>query len=169
MPSSGKNINSGKIRIGQGIDIHKFVGGRKLILGGVEIPHEKGLEGHSDADVLVHAIIDAVLGAIGQDDIGAHFPDTDERWRGANSLQMLERVISKIKGEGWRVSNIDSTVLIEKPRLRPFISAIRQSLSRVLEISEDACSVKAGTAEKLGFVGREEGVFAQCVVLLFRD
>ena len=158
-----------QIRIGQGLDIHRFKEGRKLILGGVEIPHKAGLDGHSDADVLTHAVIDALLGALGLGDIGTHFPDTDLKWKGADSCEMLKTIIAKMKSSGYSVVNLDSTVLTEEPKLKTFIPAIRQSLAALLEIEISNCSVKAGTTEKLGFTGRQEGMMAQSVILLKKD
>lgn len=158
-----------KIKIGQGIDVHKFKVGRKLMLGGIEIPYELGLDGHSDADVLIHSIIDALLGAAGMGDIGALFPDTDSKWKDADSREMLKQVVSRIHAKGYRVSNIDSTVMTEEPKLKPHIPAIRESLSKLLEISAEDCSVKAGTMEKMGFVGRQEGMMAQSVALIIKS
>lgn len=154
------------MRIGQSSDIHRLVEGRKLILGGVEIPHEKGLEGHSDADALTHAVAEAILGALALGDLGHHFPDTDEKWRGVNSLLLLKEVGKMMKEKGYRIGNVDSLVLIERPKMAPHIETMRQNFADVLECDIDRISVKATRGEKLGYVGREEGVLAQAVVLL---
>lgn len=154
------------IRIGQGIDVHKFARGRKLILGGVEIPHSHGLDGHSDADVLTHAVMDALLGAIGERDIGVLFPNTDEAFRGADSLKLLEHVLGLLTRKKARISNIDCTILAEKPKLSPHIPMMKQKLARVLKISEDSIAIKATTTEKMGFTGREEGMVAFAVALV---
>jgi 2-C-methyl-D-erythritol 2,4-cyclodiphosphate synthase len=154
------------IKIGQGIDVHKFARGRKLILGGVEISHSHGLEGHSDADVLTHAIMDALLGAIGERDIGVLFPNTDETYRGADSLKLLGHVRSLLVKKKATINNIDCTVLAEKPKLSPHVPLMKQKLAGVLKISEDAISIKATTTEKMGFTGREEGMVAVAVALL---
>lgn len=157
-----------EIRVGQGIDIHPFASGRKCILGGVEIPHDKGLLGHSDADALAHAVTDALLGAAGHSDIGTIFPPEDPQWKDADSMGLLQTVFEKLKKEGWRVVNLDTTVLAEAPKIKPYVSAIRKRLSEVLEIRHDVVAVKATTTEHLGFVGREEGVVAMAVVLITR-
>ncbi len=154
------------MRIGQSTDIHRLVEGRKLILGGVEIPHEKGLEGHSDADALTHAIAEAILGALALGDLGHHFPDTDEKWKGVNSLLILKEVGKMMKEKGYQIGNIDSLILIERPKMKPHIEQMRKNYSEILECDMDRISVKATRGEKLGFVGREEGVLAQAVVLL---
>jgi 2-C-methyl-D-erythritol 2,4-cyclodiphosphate synthase len=153
-------------RIGIGYDVHRLVEGRKLVLGGVEIPFEKGLLGHSDSDVLVHSICDALLGAAAMGDIGAHFPDTDPRWAGASSLDFLAHVVEMIVDKGFRVSNVDATVIAERPRLKPHIQAIRQQLASVLRVDVDQVSVKAKTGEGLESVGRGEAIVAQAVALL---
>jgi 2-C-methyl-D-erythritol 2,4-cyclodiphosphate synthase len=154
------------MRIGIGYDVHRLVAGRPLILGGVRIPHATGLEGHSDADVLTHAIIDALLGAAGMGDIGVLFPDTDPGWRGADSLELLRDVAARIAEAGFRVVNIDSSIVQQRPKLRPHISAMQANLARVLGVPENAVSIKATTGEGMGFVGREEGVAAHAVCLL---
>lgn len=154
------------IRIGYGYDVHQFQNGRKLILGGVEIPHEKGLLGHSDADVLLHAITDALLGAVALGDIGSHFPDTDESYKNADSRVLLRESYALVKEKGYELGNLDATVIIEQPKLRPYIDAIRASIAKELSCSIGDVSVKATTSEKMGFAGREEGVIAQAVVLL---
>lgn len=154
------------LRIGNGYDIHRLVEGRKLILGGVEIPHELGLLGHSDADVLTHAIMDAMLGALSLGDIGHYFPPTDPKWAGADSLVLLSQVNQLIIDKGWQISNIDSVVVAERPKLKPHILAMRDRLANVLKIDPDRIGIKATTNEKLGPVGREEGISAYAVALL---
>lgn len=154
------------MRIGHGYDVHKLVEGRKLIIGGVEIEHTLGLLGHSDADVLLHAISDALLGACAMGDIGGMFPDTDEKWRGANSLILLEAVVSRINEAGYRISNIDSTVIAQKPKMKPYIDTMRSNIADACKIDMSRVSVKATTEEKLGFSGREEGISAHAVVLV---
>lgn len=156
------------IRIGYGNDIHALVAGRKLIIGGVDIPHELGLKGHSDADVLLHALIDALLGAAGLGDIGRHFPDTDERYRGVDSRALLRATREKIAAVGWRVVNIDSTINAQRPKMAPHIPSMIARIAADLQIEESCVNVKAKTAERLGFVGREEGVSAEAVALLER-
>ncbi len=154
------------MRIGLGIDVHKLVKGRKLIIGGVQIPHSKGLLGHSDADVLVHAIMDALLGALALGSIGDHFPDTDNKYKGADSMELLTQVIKLIRAKGYEPVNIDSMLLCEEPKLAKHIPEMQKNLSAVLGIAKDAVSVKATTTEKLGYVGRKEGIAAEAVVLL---
>lgn len=154
------------IRIGNGYDIHRLVSGRPLILGGVQIPHELGLLGHSDADVLTHAIMDAMLGALSLGDIGHYFPPTDPKWAGADSLVLLSQVYGLVRDKGWQVSNIDSVVVAERPKLKPHISAMRDRLAAVLELKPDQIGIKATTNEKLGPVGQEEGICAYAVALL---
>lgn len=156
-----------KIRIGNGYDIHQLKGGRRLILGGVEIPHELGLLGHSDADVLTHAIMDAMLGALSLGDIGKYFPPTDVQWKDADSLVLLSQVNQLVQQRGWQVGNIDSVVVAERPKLKPHISAMCDRLASVLQIQPDQIGIKATTNEKLGPVGREEGICAYAVALLF--
>lgn len=153
-------------RIGIGYDIHRLVDGRKLVLGGVEIPFEKGLLGHSDSDVLTHAICDALLGAAALGDIGTHFQDSDPQWSGASSLEFLERVVDMLAEKGYRVANVDTTVIAEQPKLRPHIQAIRARLASILRIDVDQVSVKAKTSEGLESIGRGEAIAAQSVVLL---
>ncbi len=155
-----------KIRIGNGYDIHKLVSDRPLILGGIQIPHEMGLLGHSDADVLTHAIMDAMLGALSLGDIGHYFPPTDPQWAGADSLVLLTQVHQLIKEQGWQIGNIDSVVVAERPKLKPHIEKMRAKLSTVLELAPNQIGIKATTNEKLGPVGREEGICAYAVVLL---
>ena len=154
------------MRIGHGYDVHKLVEGRDLILGGVKIEHHLGLLGHSDADVLLHAISDALLGAAGLGDIGRHFPDTDPKYKGADSLKLLENVVEKITAQGYRVSNIDVTMIAQKPKLLPHIPQMRQNIARAVGIDEKRVNVKATTEEKLGFTGREEGMACHAVCLL---
>ena len=155
-------------RIGIGYDIHRLVEGRKLILGGVEIPFEKGLLGHSDSDVLSHAICDALLGAAALGDIGTHFPDTDPCWSGASSLDFLARAVEMLTELGYRISNIDATVIAERPKLRPHMKSIRERLASVLRIDVDRVNIKAKTNEGLGSVGRNEAMAAHAVVLIQR-
>ena len=154
------------MRIGHGYDVHRLVPGRKLILGGVDIPHHLGLLGHSDADVLAHALMDALLGAAALGDIGQHFPDTDPAYSGADSLVLLGKVMDILARNGWRVENADMTILAQKPKLMPHIPQMRQNLSRVMGIPVTAISVKATTEEGLGFTGTEEGIAAHAVVLI---
>lgn len=154
------------IRIGNGYDIHKLVSDRPLILGGIQIPHELGLLGHSDADVLTHAIMDAMLGALSLGDIGHYFPPTDPQWQGADSLVLLAQVNQLVLEKGWQVSNIDSVVVAERPKLKPHIEKMRDRLASVLQVEPDRVGVKATTNEKLGPVGREEGIAAYAVALL---
>ncbi len=154
------------LRIGNGYDIHRLGRDRRLILGGVEIPHELGLVGHSDADVIVHAIMDAMLGALSLGDIGLYFPPSDPQWKNADSLVLLAKVNALILEKGWAIGNLDSTVVAERPKLKPHISAMREKLASVLEIEGDRIGIKATTNEKLGPVGREEGIAAYAVALL---
>jgi 2-C-methyl-D-erythritol 2,4-cyclodiphosphate synthase len=154
------------MRIGMGYDVHALTTGRDLILGGVNIPHETGLLGHSDADVLLHAIMDALLGAAALGDIGKHFPDTDERYRGISSLKLLSHVGSLIEEHGYVVGNIDATIIAQRPKLRPYIDEMEQNIAQTLHISKDQVNVKATTEEKLGFTGREEGISSMAVCLL---
>lgn len=156
------------MRIGHGYDVHRLVTGRKLILGGVDIPYEKGLDGHSDADVLVHAIMDSLLGALALGDIGRHFPDTDPAYKGADSIELLKRVGEIIVGQGYTVGNIDSTVCAQRPKLAPFIAAMRENIAAALDIDISQVSVKATTEEKLGFTGEGLGISATAVCLLLR-
>ena len=155
-------------RVGQGFDVHRLVEGRKCILGGVEIPHDKGLLGHSDADVLLHAVSDALLGAIGAGDIGMHFPDTDERWKGADSLRLLQRVGEIVREAGWEIGNVQGTVICERPKVRPHVEAMRGNIGRALRIDPSQVGIQGTTTEKLGFTGRGEGIAAQAVALVAR-
>jgi len=154
------------MKIGIGYDVHALVESRPLILGGVNIPHSKGLHGHSDADVLVHAIIDAMLGACALGDIGQHFPDTDPRYLGISSLELLAQVAALIKKQGYKLGNLDSIVVAQKPKLAPYIEQMRLNIAGVLQVDPAVVSIKATTSEHLGFTGREEGISAQAVVLL---
>lgn len=154
------------LRIGNGYDIHRLVSDRPLILGGVQIPHELGLLGHSDADVLTHAIMDAMLGALSLGDIGHYFPPTDPQWAGADSLKLLAQVNRLILEKGWAIANIDSVIVAERPKMKPHIGTMRTNLARVLGLEPDQVGVKATTNEKLGPTGREEGIAAYAVVLL---
>ncbi|MCR5177917.1 MAG: 2-C-methyl-D-erythritol 2,4-cyclodiphosphate synthase [Lachnospiraceae bacterium] len=156
------------MRIGTGYDVHKLVESRKLILGGAEIPYEKGLLGHSDADVLAHAVMDAILGAAALGDIGKHFPDTDEAYRGASSLVLMERVRDILAEAGYRVENIDSTVIAQRPKLAAYIETMRENMARALGLDADQVSVKATTEEGLGFTGSGEGIAAQAIALISR-
>ncbi len=155
------------MRIGTGYDVHKLVEGRDLIIGGVKIEHTLGLLGHSDADVLLHAIADAVLGAAGLKDIGAHFPDTDPKYKGADSMKLLEQVRELVMDKGYVVGNVDATVIAQKPKLRPYIEKMEENVARCLGIDVDQVNIKATTEEHLGFTGREEGISAQAVCLLY--
>lgn len=154
------------MRVGLGYDVHRLVEDRPLILGGVEIPYEKGLLGHSDADVLLHAISDALLGALALGDIGLHFPDTDERWKGADSAILLKEVYRMVSDKGYQVSNIDTTVALQRPKLRPYIDQIRASIAGILDVEVSCISVKATTTETLGFVGVGDGASAYAICLL---
>ena len=156
------------MRIGQSIDIHKLVEGRKLILGGVEIPHTKGLLGHSDADALFHAIIEAIIGAMGLKDIGTHFPDTDPKYKGISSLLLLEETYKLMDREGYKIGNVDSLVMIERPKMAPHIDQMKQNIANALHCELSQVNVKATRGEGLGFVGEELGVQATAVVLLVR-
>lgn len=154
------------MRIGHGYDVHCLVLERKLILGGVEVPYEKGLLGHSDADVLTHAVMDALLGAAGLGDIGKHFPDTDPAYAGADSMKLLEHVAGLLRARGWQVSNVDATILAQRPKLAPYIPAMRRALAGHLGLEEEQVNVKATTEEGLGFTGSGEGMAAHAVCLL---
>ena len=156
------------MRIGHGYDVHRLTAGRKLILGGVEIPFELGLEGHSDADVLLHAVMDALLGAAGLGDIGQHFPDTDPRYEGISSLKLLALVREKLYWAGYEVENVDVTMIAQKPQLRDYISQMEENIAQVLGVEEEQINVKATTEEHLGFTGAEEGMACHAVCLLER-
>lgn len=159
-------MTQAQMRIGQGWDVHALVPGRRLIIGGVPIPYHLGLLGHSDADVLLHAIIDAMLGAAGLGDIGTHFPDTDVRWKNADSLVLLAACASLLKEKGWRIQNLDSTVIAQAPKLAPHIPAMREQIAAALALTVTQINIKAKTAEKLGPVGQGQSIEAQAIVLL---
>ena len=154
------------MRIGHGMDVHRLVEGRKLILCGVEVPHSMGLLGHSDADVATHALMDALLGAAAMGDIGKLFPDTDDRYKGADSIRLLKEVINRLTEQGYRVENADVTIIAQKPKLRPYIDGMRQRLADAMGVSMDQVSVKATTTEQLGFEGEEKGITAHAVCLI---
>jgi 2-C-methyl-D-erythritol 2,4-cyclodiphosphate synthase len=154
------------MRIGNGYDVHRLVAGRKLILGGVDVPHTKGLLGHSDADVLLHALSDAILGAIGEGDIGRHFPDTDPAYKGADSIKLLRHVMALADAKGFRIGNVDTTIVAQRPKLAGFIPQMRLNIARALSTEEERVNVKATTTEELGFAGRGEGIAAYAVALL---
>jgi 2-C-methyl-D-erythritol 2,4-cyclodiphosphate synthase len=154
------------MRIGHGYDVHRLVEGRKLIMGGVDIPWKKGLLGHSDADVLLHAIADAILGAIGEGDIGRHFPDTDAAYKGADSLKLLSHVMTLADSRGYRLGNLDATIIAQQPKMAPHIATMRENISAVLNVAIEEVNVKATTEEGLGFSGRGEGISAHAVVLM---
>jgi len=156
------------MRVGQGFDVHALVAGRKLVIGGVSIPHDKGLQGHSDADVLLHAVCDALLGAAGLGDIGRHFPDTDAAYKDADSRKLLAAVAGKVTGAGYRVVNVDATIIAQAPRMAPHIGQMVRNIARDAGIGVDCVNVKATTTEQLGFAGRGEGIAAQAIVLLDR-
>jgi 2-C-methyl-D-erythritol 2,4-cyclodiphosphate synthase len=156
------------VRIGQGFDVHALVPGRRLIIGGVEIAYERGLLGHSDADVLLHAICDALLGAAGLGDIGRHFPDSDERHRGAHSIELLREVRARVCALGWAIGNVDATIIAQAPKMAPHIPAMVQAIAGALEIPTAQVNVKAKTTERLGFTGRGEGIAADAVALIHR-
>lgn len=157
------------IRVGQGFDVHQLVEGRPCIIGGVTIPYEKGLLGHSDADVLLHAISDAILGALGKGDIGKHFPDTDPAFKDADSVKLLEKVWAMAKSEGYKLGNLDCTIIAQKPKMLPYIPQMQEVIAKSLECAMTQINVKATTTEQLGFVGRSEGIAAQSVVCLIQD
>ena len=158
-----------QIRVGTGYDVHKLVEGRKLILGGVEIPHSLGLLGHSDADVLLHAIMDALLGAAALGDIGKHFPDTDDHYKGISSLKLREHVAQLLQKHGYEIGNIDATVIAQKPKLRPYIEEMEKNIAEVLGISGDQINVKATTEEGLGFTGEQQGISSQAICCLYKE
>ena len=154
------------LRIGMGYDVHQLVEGRKLIIGGVEIPHEKGLLGHSDADVLLHAIMDALIGAIGEGDIGKHFPDTDPNYKGADSLVLLEAVAKLLQEKHAIVQNFDATIIAQRPKMAPHIIQMRENIAKVLNIEVNQVNIKATTEEKIGFTGAEQGISSQAITLV---
>ena len=157
-----------QFRVGTGFDVHALVENRFLILAGVQIPYEKGLLGHSDADVALHALMDALLGAAGMGDIGKHFPDTDARFEGADSRRLLRFVVELLQKEGWQVNNVDVTIIAQRPKLAPFIATMREQVAGDLCIREDAVNIKATTTEKLGFTGRGEGIAAEAVASIIK-
>ena len=163
-----KIVKMPQFRVGTGYDVHKLVPERKLILCGVEVPYELGLLGHSDADVALHALSDALLGAAALGDIGKHFPDTDERFKGADSAKLLEHVVHLVEAKGWQVNNVDVTIIAQKPKLASYIPAMRSRVAQVLKIDEDCVNVKATTTEKLGFTGRGEGIAAEAIASLVK-
>lgn len=154
------------LRIGSGYDVHQLVEGRKLIIGGVEIPHEKGLLGHSDADVLLHAIMDALIGAIGEGDIGKHFPDTDPQYKGADSMKLLEAVAKLLEAREAKIHNIDATIIAQRPKMAPHIMTMRENVAKCLKLEVSQVNIKATTEEKLGFTGAEQGISSQAVTLV---
>lgn len=156
------------MRVGLGYDVHKLVEGRKLIIGGVDIPHEKGLLGHSDADVLTHAVMDSVLGALGLGDIGKYFPDTDPKYKGIDSIILLENVYNLIVSRGYKIGNIDCTIIAQSPKMAPFIDTMRRNISKALKADIQNVNVKATTEEGLGFTGAKEGISAQSICLLVK-
>lgn len=156
------------LRTGIGFDVHVFAEGRKLILGGIEIPHSKGLAGHSDADALLHAITDAILGSLSLGDIGTHFPDDDARYKNADSTVFLKKAHELIRNRGFYVNNIDVVVMLEKPKIAPYVQKMKDKISKILDIGSDRISIKATTTEKLGFVGREEGISVMAVATVVR-
>ena len=155
-----------EFRIGNGYDVHQLAEGQPLVLGGVKVPHTKGCVAHSDGDVLIHALCDALLGALALGDIGQHFPDTSEAYKGIDSKLLLARVVAMVRERGWEIVNVDNTLLAQKPKIAPFVPQMRQVLAGILGLPEDAVSVKATTTERLGFVGREEGIAAYATCLL---
>lgn len=157
-----------QFRVGSGFDVHRFAEQRRLVLCGIEVPYEKGLLGHSDADVALHALMDAMLGAASMGDIGKHFPDTDERFKGADSVKLTEHVVWLLQEKGWRINNADITIIAQQPKLAKYIPAMRSKVASVLQIEEECVNVKATTTEKLGFTGRGEGMAAEAVVSLIK-
>ncbi|CAM5196549.1 2-C-methyl-D-erythritol 2,4-cyclodiphosphate synthase OS=Ureibacillus acetophenoni OX=614649 GN=ispF PE=3 SV=1 [Ureibacillus acetophenoni] len=155
-------------RIGQGFDVHAFAEGRPLILGGITIPHDRGLIGHSDADVLLHTVTDAALGAIGEGDIGHHFPDTDPAFEDADSAKLLEHIWAIVEEKGYVLGNVDCTIMAQRPKLAPYIEQMRESIAKLLKAEPSQVNVKATTTEKLGFTGREEGIAAMATILLIK-
>jgi 2-C-methyl-D-erythritol 2,4-cyclodiphosphate synthase len=161
-------MNLPDIRVGNGYDVHCLVEGRKLVLGGVEVPHSMGLDGHSDADALVHALCDALLGALGAGDIGAYFPDTDAKWKGISSLLLLKEVMRMCREKGFEFANADSVIVAQKPKLAPYLSEMKKNIASTLDVETHRINIKATTTEKLGFAGREEGIAAYAVALLIK-
>ena len=158
-----------KFRVGHGYDVHRYAEGRKLILGGVDVPYDKGLDGHSDADVVVHAIMDSLLGAAALGDIGQHFPDNDEKYKGADSLKLLTAVSGMIRNSGYEIGNIDATIIAQEPKLRRFIDDMRENIAAAMKTDISSVSIKATTEEKLGFTGKLEGVSAHSVCLIYKE
>lgn len=154
------------LRVGMGYDVHRLVEGRKLIMGGVEIPHDKGLLGHSDADVLIHALMDALIGAIGEGDIGKHFPDTDERYKGISSMKLLQHVNELLKERQAVIHNIDATIIAQAPKMAPYIGEMRTAIAAILNLKENQINIKATTEEKLGFTGEGKGISSQAIALV---
>jgi 2-C-methyl-D-erythritol 2,4-cyclodiphosphate synthase len=167
-PHSQIATRNAQLRVGTGLDVHALAAGRRLVLGGIEIPHDAGLAGHSDGDALIHAIVDALLGATARGDIGQWFPSSDARWAGADSTEMLRTVAETLRDEGWQIVNVDATVIAQQPRIGPHVPAMRARLGEVLGLPIDAVSVKATTTDHLGAIGRAEGIAAQAVALLVR-
>ncbi len=161
-------MNFSDIRIGNGYDVHRLVEGRKLILGGVDVPHTLGLDGHSDADALIHALCDALLGALGAGDIGVYFPDTDPKWKGISSLLLLKEVMRMCREKGYELSNADTVIVAQKPKLAPHLPEMKENIASTMGIDTDRINIKATTTEKLGFAGREEGIAAYAVALLIK-
>ena len=161
-------MNSPIIRIGNGYDVHQLVSGRKLILGGVNVPHSKGLDGHSDADALLHALCDALLGAVGAGDIGKHFPDSDPKWKGISSIVLLEQVTAICRDKGFEIANVDTIIVAQKPKLAPFFPDMKKNIAHAMAIDIERINIKATTTEKLGFVGKEEGIATYAVALLYK-
>lgn len=157
------------MKVGIGYDVHKLVEKRKLIIGGVEIPHDKGLLGHSDADVLIHAIMDSILGALGLGDIGKHFPDTDEKYKDISSMVLLEEVCNIMSANGYKIGNIDSIIVAQSPKMAPYIDTMKENIARVLNVSIDNINIKATTTEELGFEGNKKGMSAHSVCMLLRE
>ena len=162
-------MNLPDIRVGNGYDVHRLVEGRKLILGGVDVPHSMGLDGHSDADALVHALCDALLGALGAGDIGKYFPETDPKWQGISGLHLLKEVMRMCREKGFELANADSVIVAQKPKLAPYISEMKKNIASILDVETDQINIKATTTEKLGFAGREEGISAYAVALLVKN
>ena len=161
-------MNSPIIRIGNGYDVHQLVSGRKLILGGVNVPHSKGLDGHSDADALLHALCDALFGAVGAGDIGKHFPDSDPKWKGISSIVLLEQVTAICRDKGFEIANVDTIIVAQKPKLTLFFPEMEKNIAQAMAIDIGQINIKATTTEKLGFVGKEEGIAAYAVALLYK-
>jgi 2-C-methyl-D-erythritol 2,4-cyclodiphosphate synthase len=166
---SGPTVAPPPFRVGSGFDVHRLAEGRELWLGGVKIPHAIGALGHSDADVLLHALCDALLGATSLGDIGQHFPDTDPQWKGADSKQLLAAVVELVQGAGWSVGNVDLTLVLERPKIMPYVPAMRSTIADLLGVTQDRVGIKATTNERMGYVGREEGVCAYAVALVYRS